>query len=255
MQMPGSKKNFCNFSKVGVLLLSTKTHNGVKAMPAYIYTRVSTVDQGENTSLTEQARKAAAVASYHGLDPVHTVQEIGVSGGLPFAERPAGKELMAKMVKGDTLIVAKLDRAFRNAEDALTTSRVLQNAGISLIIADIGTDPVTGNGVGKLFFTMLAALAEFERERIAERMAEGRAAKKKANGYTGGMRKFGYKIVGEGRNSYLIEDPKEQAAIARIKELGAQDHSLRDIAGIVNREFKTNISHMIVSKIINPKGA
>ncbi len=219
-------------------------------MPAYIYTRVSTVDQGENTSLAEQERKARAVASYHGLEPIGLVQEIGVSGGLPFSQRPCGKQLLDTMRAGDTLIVAKLDRAFRNAEDALTTSRLLQNANINLIIADIGTDPVTGNGVGKLFFTMLAALAEFERERIAERMTEGRAAKKAASGYTGGARQFGYRIEGEGRDAKLVEEPAEQAAICRIKELHAAGDSLRTVAQKVSQETGLKIGHMAVKRII-----
>lgn len=219
-------------------------------MPAYIYTRVSTVDQGENTSLAEQERKARAVASYHGLEPIMVVQEVGVSGGLPFAERPEGKRLMETMRHGDTLIVAKLDRAFRNAEDALGTSRGLQNLGINLIIADIGTDPVTGNGVGKLFFTMLAALAEFERERIAERMTEGRAAKKAANGYTGGARQFGYRIEGEGRDAKLVEDEAEQAAIQRVMQLHSQGMSLRDIATKVSEGLGKKVTHMVVKRVI-----
>ena len=50
--------------------------------------------------------------------------------------------------------------------------------GIDLIVADMGTEPVTQNGVSRMFFGMLALVAEFERERIKEQSAEGCAAKR-----------------------------------------------------------------------------
>jgi DNA invertase Pin-like site-specific DNA recombinase len=42
-----------------------------------------------------------------------------------------------------------------------------------LIVADMGADPVTDNGTAKFFFTVLAAMAEFDRERILERTLDG----------------------------------------------------------------------------------
>src|ERR671917_2564176 len=102
------------------------------------------------------------------------------------AERPGGRELLAVLRPGDTVIVAKLDRAFRNAADALATAETWKKRGVDLIVADMGTEPVTQNGVSRMFFGMLALVAQFERERIAERTAEGRAAKRRAGGHIGG---------------------------------------------------------------------
>src|SRR3954454_18752259 len=48
--------------------------------------------------------------------------EPGISGAKPLAERPQGAALLSRMRPGDTLIVARLDRAFRNAADALATA-------------------------------------------------------------------------------------------------------------------------------------
>lgn len=218
-------------------------------MSAYGYTRVSTTEQTEGSSLPEQERKIRAVADFHDHQLTQIFQEPGVSGNTPFIKRPAGRKLFAALQPGDTVIVAKLDRAFRNAEDALTTARQLQEKQVDLVIADIGMDPVTGNGVGKLFFTMLAALAEFERERITERMSEGRAAKKKKAGYLGGIVPFGYIVSGAGREAKLLPDREKQAAIKLIKSLFAQGYPLRKISAYLKAETGMDLSHVAVGRI------
>ena len=65
---------------------------------------------------------------------------------------------------------------------------------------------MTENGMAKLFFTMLAAFAEFERGRIAERTAEGRKSSA-AGGHLGGPALSGYHKVGAGKNAMLEPIP------------------------------------------------
>jgi putative DNA-invertase from lambdoid prophage Rac len=132
-------------------------------MRVYGYTRVSTVEQAEGSSLAEQARKIKGVALMKGVEVDHIFSERGVSGSIPLEQRPAGRELLAAVHAGDLLIVSKLDRAFRNAADALTKADAWKRQGIRLIVADMGAEPVTDNGTAKLFFSVLAAMAEFER--------------------------------------------------------------------------------------------
>jgi DNA invertase Pin-like site-specific DNA recombinase len=142
------------------------------------------------------------------------------------------------------LIAAKLDRLFRSAEDALVSARLLQERGVSLILVDMGSDPVTGNGVSKLFFTMLAAIAEFERARIAERMNDGRKGKKGNGGHIGGDAPYGFRVEGSGRDARLVAVEAEQAAVARAVALRGQGLSLRAVSdalfaeGIVDRTGK-----------------
>jgi putative DNA-invertase from lambdoid prophage Rac len=69
------------------------------------------------------------------------------------------------------IVVAKLDRMFRSAADALTVLEELKAQGVALHMLDLGGD-VLGSGVSKLVFTILAAVAENERERIRERIRE-----------------------------------------------------------------------------------
>jgi hypothetical protein len=123
----------------------------------------------DRSSLDTQRRKIMAAAELAGLTLDELIEEPGVSGGKPLADRPEGGPLLARLVKGDVLIVAKLDRAFRNAADALATAERLKARKVDLIVADMGSEPVTQNGVSRMFFGMLALVAEFERERIKER--------------------------------------------------------------------------------------
>lgn len=204
-------------------------------MPAFGYVRVSTAEQAgdDRTSLDTQRRKIGAVAELAGLPLAQVVEEPGTSGGVALAERPGGQALLAALKPGDTVIVAKLDRAFRNAADALAMAETWKRRGVDLIVADMGTDPVTQNGASRMFFGMLALVAEFERERIKERSAEGREAKRKAGGHIGGDVPFGYRKLGAGRAARLEPDPAQQAAIGTMRELRATGHSLRAIAAEV----------------------
>jgi DNA invertase Pin-like site-specific DNA recombinase len=85
--------------------------------------------------------------------------ERGVSGSKPLSDRPQGAALLAALEPGDVVIIAKLDRMFRSALDALDVLGRLKEGGINLHMIDLGGD-VTGNGVSKLVFTILSAVAE-----------------------------------------------------------------------------------------------
>jgi DNA invertase Pin-like site-specific DNA recombinase len=130
----------------------------------YGYCRVSTVAQAdEGESLDVQQRQLAGYAQMNGLTIDRVFVERGVSGSKPIADRPQGAALLAALKPGDVLITPKLDRMFRSALDALNVLGNLRKGGISLHMIDLGGD-VTGNGVSKLVFTILSAVAEAERE-------------------------------------------------------------------------------------------
>jgi DNA invertase Pin-like site-specific DNA recombinase len=199
-------------------------------MPIYGYTRVSTTEQLDGSSLEDQRRKITGAALIHSAEAPRFVADEGVSGATPLVERSCGGQLWRDLQCGDTLIASKLDRLFRSAEDALTSARLLQERGVSLILVDIGSDPVTGNGVSKLFFTILAAIAEFERSRIAERMNDGRKGKKAKGGHIGGLAPYGFVKIGNGREARLEPVAHERAAIELAKKLRATGLPLRSVA-------------------------
>jgi site-specific DNA recombinase len=226
-------------------------------MSVYGYTRVSTAEQAadDRSSLDTQRRKISAAAEMACLTVDEFVEEPGVSGSKPLAERPEGGALLARLVKGDVLIVAKLDRAFRNAADALATAERLKAAKIDLIVADMGSEPVTQNGVSRMFFGMLALVAEFERERIRERLADGRLAKRDAGGHIGGSAPFGFKKIGMGRTARLEPDPAQQAALVDMRKLAAEGLASRAIAAAVQERHGLAVSHVTVRAALAREGA
>jgi DNA invertase Pin-like site-specific DNA recombinase len=217
-------------------------------MSVFGYVRVSTVEQAgdDRSSLDTQRRKISAVADLVGLKLDRIIEEPGVSGGKPLAERPEGGPLLARLVKGDVLIVSKLDRVFRNAADALATAEQLRARKVDLIIADMGSEPVTQNGVSRMFFGMLALVAEFERERVRERSAEGRMAKRQGGGHIGGSTPFGFKKIGMGRTARLEPDPAQQAALVDMRKLAAEGLASRAIAAAVQERHGLAVSHVTV---------
>jgi DNA invertase Pin-like site-specific DNA recombinase len=222
-------------------------------MATYIYTRVSTVDQIEGTSLEEQERKCRGVAMMQGWEVKELYSDPGISGGVELSARPDGRKLSDRLEAGDIVIASKIDRLFRSSADALSTVEAWKKGGINLVIAEFGADPVTENGTSKLLFGILSMVAEFERGIIKERMQSGRDAKKASGGHVGGARPFGHDVVGEGRGAYLVENEVEQKAIVRIKELRAAGVSLRGSASAANDEFGLKVSHMVVKRIDESK--
>ena len=184
------------------------------------YARVSTKGQTDGTSLDEQERKIKAIASLRGAGP-YDLQLFTdeVSGSTPLGEREEGKKLLSLVAKGDTVVAVKLDRMFRNTIDALTTVERFKQQGVDLILADISSEPVTGNGVGKLFFGILAQVAEFERERINERTQDGRKAKRARSGHLGGPAPYGYRTEGSGKEAKLVPYEPEQVLLESIRDI------------------------------------
>jgi DNA invertase Pin-like site-specific DNA recombinase len=84
---------------------------------------------------------------------------------------------------GDTLVVARLDRLARSTADLLQIAEALKTRGANLKILDLELD--TATATGKLLFTMVGAIAEFERQLMLERQREGIARAKTAGKYKG----------------------------------------------------------------------
>jgi DNA invertase Pin-like site-specific DNA recombinase len=124
------------------------------------------------------------------------------------------------------VITPKLDRMFRSALDALDVLAKLKGRGVSLHMIDLGGD-VTGNGISKLVFMILSAVAEAERDRIRERVATVEADQRGRGRYLGGIVPFGWHV---GEDGGLVAVPEQQGAIMRMKELRASGASLRKIA-------------------------
>jgi DNA invertase Pin-like site-specific DNA recombinase len=206
-------------------------------MKTYGYCRVSTDRQSkEGESLQVQERMIEGYAHMHNITWEKNFVEEGISGSVPFFDRPQGKILRQLLKAGDTIITPKLDRMFRSALDALLTLNYFQKEKIHLHILDFGGD-VTNNGISKFMFTMLSAFAEMERERIRERIKDVKKDQKSRGKYLGGTIPFGHTVV----DKMLIPI----GATADFKKLRQAGYSLRDIAK------QTGLSHSGVRKILN----
>lgn len=226
---------------------------GDKHMAAYSYGRVSTAEQADDgkSSLDQQRTKCAALAHVADCEIDTFFADKGVSGSVKLSERPEGAKLLALLQPGDSVFALKMDRMFRDTEDALATSRCLKKRGVRLYLADVGADPVNSDegGISKLYFTILAAMAEFERWRIAERMADGRKGKAAKGGHIGGSRPFGFDVTGTGKSASLVPRPDEQRAIALIREWHAAKLSMRAIS-VRLAEHGFTLSHVGVGRIL-----
>lgn len=215
----------------------------------YGYIRVSSMSQVDGTSPDEQAKRIQAGAVLAGGGEATLFSDLGVSGSIPLAKRKSGAQLLQVLRPGDTLIVAKMDRIFRSAIDALTMAEKWKQEGINLILLDMGIEPVNTSGVGKLFFTMMVAMAEFERHRIYERTIEGRAAKKSRGGHIGGKRPFGKIVIGTGKEAVLLPHHEEQAALEDAKQLLRAGMSLRKAVAHIRDKTGFSLSHETLRRL------
>lgn len=132
-------------------------------MTIYGYARVS----GTSQNLTEQTSKLEA----NGCDHIYSEKFTGTK-----KERPQFQKVLSLLQEGDTLMVTKLDRFARSAVDAISLIQQLLNDGVRVHILNMGV--VENTTTGRLLLTILSGFAEFERDMIVERLAEGKAVAK-----------------------------------------------------------------------------
>ena len=205
-------------------------------MKVFGYVRVSTSEQATSgDSLETQKNQITGYAMMKGWQVEEIFVKSGVSGSVPLAERPAGTTLLYNIRSGDAVITAKLDRMFRSARDALVTLEALKTDGISLHMIDLGGD-VTGNGVSKLVFTILSAVAENERERIRDRIREVKRHLASQGIYGGGQRPFGFDI---GPDRRLVPNAAEADCLGVMRAARAGGASWRKLGALAGLEPTT----------------
>ncbi|SDF29460.1 recombinase family protein [Bosea robiniae] len=215
-------------------------------MAVFGYLRVSTERQAsEGESLPTQRRSIEGYAMMNGYAVDRFFEEKGVSGSKPIAERQMGAALLSSLSAGDVIITSKLDRMFRSALDALDVLKQLKARDVSLHMIDLGGD-VTSNGISKLVFTILSAVAEAERDRIRERIADVKRDQRRRGRYLGGAVPFGYLRDAAGQ---LVPEMDQQRAIDEARRLKASGQSLRSIADALSRQGH-QLSHVSVARIL-----
>jgi len=126
----------------------------------YGYARVSTINQDLDAQIKQLEDAGCSV--------IFNEKVTGMN-----ADRKEFQKLLNEIKKGDTLTVTKLDRFARSAEDGVGLIKELLAKGINVHILNMGL--VEDTSMGRLMLRMLSAIAEFDRDMIVERMAEGKA--------------------------------------------------------------------------------
>lgn len=177
---------------------------------AVIYCRVSTGDQ----SCQRQERDLRSFAKRGGFEVVQVFKETASGSANNRSERKKVMTL-AQDRQIEAVLVTELTRWGRSTTDLLNTLQELEAYGVS-VIAQTGLQFDLRSPQGKLFASLMAALAEFERDLLRERVRSGISAAQE-RGVKFGRRKG--------------ERPKADRHESRVLELRRQGKSYRDIAG------------------------
>ena len=135
------------------------------------YSRVSTKGQARGVNSLEGQKQQLMEA---GCDYIYTDVFTGTK-----MDRPEFDKLRAKIRKGDTLIVTKLDRLGRSVSQASGMITELLSEGITINVLNLGV--LSNDSVNTLLWNILLSFAQFERDMIVQRTQEGKAVAKATN--------------------------------------------------------------------------
>jgi site-specific DNA recombinase len=165
-----------------------------------IYVRVSSEDQVERGTIEQQIEFAKKYCDLHGLDIYDWYKDDGVSGTLPLEERPEGSRMLQDTRNGlfETILIYRLDRFGRSARIILNGVYAFEQMGIKVKSM---TEPFdTGDPSGRFLLTILAGVADLERDNILDRMWHGANRAAKQGKWLGGIVPYGYSNV----EGYLV---------------------------------------------------
>jgi site-specific DNA recombinase len=180
----------------------------------------------------------------HGFSIDKVYSEV-VSGGVEFRKRPVFQRVLLNLKSGSKLVVSRLDRLSRKVIDTLKLVDDFKKEHKEICITDIGN--IHTDGVSKIFVTILASLAEIERENISIRVKASKKIAKEERRYLGGYTEFGYKV----EDKKLVPDDKEFTVLQSMVNLRKSGLGYRKISDEIKNKYGKRIYYPQVHKILN----
>ena len=208
----------------------------------YIYTRVSTEMQVDGYSLEAQKQVLIDEAIHRGFTVIGEYSDEGKSG-KNISGRPEFQKMLDDIADEtkehvDYVFVFKLSRFGRNAADILASVRTMKNYNTFLLCVKEGID--SGTSTGNLMISVLAAVAEIERENIREQTMAGREQKARDGKWNGGFAPYGYMLISDNNQG--------------IKNLVINEEEAKLVRLIYKKYAETTLGYNGVAKWLNENG-
>lgn len=202
-------------------------------MKVAIYIRVSTVEQAEEGfSISAQRERLAAYCMSQGWEIIDFYVDDGVSA--KDTNRKELQRMLSDIETGniDVVLVYKLDRLTRSVLDLYQLLEVFEKYNVKFKSATEVYDTTTA--IGRLFLTLVAALAQWYRENLSENVRFGMAEKVRQGQWHGSEASFGYDYIVDTKQ--LIVNEVEAPIVVKMYNLYLQGYSDRKIAMYLNEQ-------------------